>query len=248
MIPGLEFFACKQCSSEINVLRSRQRTRGNSHKLTRAFSDYYPKQKEFCECRQHAVEVDLEGRLIVYTDTPDQLSLSYYDQQGLKLTIVHDFTHPPSFDSPPLESYHPKVYENDPWEIQMKCYINMDEYKPSERPLVLPATDADRQFFLRQYAYTYKVVIFEDGYVYLPSGHRKAQRTNPYTYWNGPIPEDEYKQYLDPRDHPRSYPEHLITNLHILDVKTLRLELETIQDPFHMANLTLNRSKTLRTP
>jgi len=246
VIPGLEILTCLLCNSEIHVLRDKARTKGQTHQMLRGFQGYYVKAPEVCECSALKVKVDTQGRLIVYTDHWDEVRMHTYDNQGLKLCLADTFDDVGYYTSPSLESYQKYEYKRPKWQMEMLTYLNMDQFTPRERLEVMPSTDADRQFFLRRYAYTYKVVIFEEGYVYLPSGHRKAQRGNPQCDpYNTRV---DPKEYLDPEDNPRSYPEHLIYNLHLYSVDTLRLELEGIEDPFHMANLTLQYARPLRTP
>ena len=245
-IPALETFTCLKCSAEIHVLRNRARSKGQNHTLLKTFQGYHLKDPEECECGALVIEVDDLGRLMVYVDDWSLVSLHTYNSQDLKLFLAHSLYDVGYYTSPPLETFSPYQYKRAPWKMEFLRYLNMDQFTPRERLEVLPSTDADRAFFLRQYAFTYKVVVFEEGYVYLPSGRRKAQRGNPH--WNPWKPRLAYEEYLDLGDNPRLYPEYLIYNLHLYSTKSLRLELEGLTDPFHMANLTLQHSRPLKTP
>lgn len=228
IVPGVELIVCKSCSSEITILRSKSRFKGETNRMLRSFQNFYPLQPKECSCGDLKVEVDPEGRLTIYTDHLDKVSWCTRSPQGVVVTLAHSLHEIPVLDCPPLELYSKTVYKNPKWEIQMLSHLDMHQFTPTERRIVLPSTDADRAFFLRCYTYTYKICVSEDGYTYLPSGHR--------------VNYDPTLQGL------KSYPEHLIANLHLFSTKNLRLELEGLTDPFHMANLTQQYAKQLRVP
>lgn len=228
VIPGVEHLVCKLCGTEIPVLRTKSRFKGGTNRMLRTFSTFYEKRPTACECKALKVEVTTLGALIIYTDSPEEVRWTVRTPQGILLTLAHSLEDVPAIDSPPLEEYHKTEFKRPRWEMQMINHLDMHQFSPGERRVVLPSTDSDRAFFLRCYSFTYKICVSEDGYTYLPTGHRV-----PY----GP----------DLRG-LRDYPEHLIANLHLFKVHPLREELEEILDPFHMANLTQAYAKHLRVP
>lgn len=228
IIPGVEFIVCKFCSSGITVLRSKSRFKGDTNRMLRSFQNFYPLQPRECSCGKLKVEVDPVGRLTIYTDYLDKVSWYTRSPKGVTVTIAYSLEGIPSLECPVIEDYSKTIYKNPKWEIQMLNHLDMHQFTPKERRIVLPSTEADRTFFLRCYAYTYKICVSEEGYTYLPSGHRV--------------------NYDSTLSGLKSYPEHLIANLHLFSTKNLRLELEGLTDPFHMANLTKQYAKQLRVP
>jgi len=229
IVPGVEQLICLGCGTEINILRAKSRFKDDTNRMLKTFSGFYPKQPEACACDLMEIEVSLEGQLTVRSDSPELIRWQVRSPKGLVLTLARSLGNDiPTYISPPLEEYSKTVYKNPKWEIEMLDHLDMHQFKPKEREVVLPGTDADRDFFLRCYAYTYKVCVSENQSTYLPTGHRVS--------------------YNPDLKGERSYPEHLIANLHLRSLSPLRLELEGITDPFHRANLTLQYAKTLRVP
>ena len=228
VIPGVEHLHCKRCDSEISLLRTKSRFKDRTHKMLRTFSTFYEKSPTECGCGALKIEVSSRGVLTIYTDNSHEVMWTVRSPLGLTITLAHNLDDLPSLDSPPVEEYSTRTYKRAKWEIQMVNHLDMHQFGPLERRVVLPATDSDRAFFLRCYAYTYKICVSEEQYTYLPTGHR--------------VPYSPDLQGL------RDYPEHLIANLHLFQVHPLREELEGILDPFHMASLAKPHAKKLRIP
>lgn len=228
VVPGVEQILCHGCQYAIQILRTKSRFKSGTNRMLRTFSTFYEKAPETCGCGLLQVEVTTLGQLTIYTDHPELVGWTARTPLGLTITLAYNLEQVPTMDSPSVEEYGKTQYKRPKWEIQMLNHLDMHQFGPTERRVVLPATDVDRAFFLRCYSYTYKICVSEEGYTYLPSGHRIPYSPN----FKG----------------ERDYPEHLIANLHLFQVHPLREELGGLLDPFHMANLTKQYSKQLRVP
>jgi len=278
-LPYTDEIVCKECLSVIQVLRRYHRSIRGGHTLTRTLSGYYPQTAQRCDCRKLEVEVDEKDRLIIKSNQPEQVKIQHRNPKGLLLTISENLLLPLTFDCPQLDSYEPIEYEKqDPYIIRqfqpMANHINLNEFTAAERLLVMPNSDKDREFFFRQYAYTFKIAIFNGSYVYIPTGHRVKVDLKKH-------PEVRYKSDLTHILHEymditklKSYIKLLIGTLHIYNlhpkfayshrlgwnippstwrkfklIQNLRMELEGITDPRIVASKTSSHlPRPLHTP